>query len=304
VIPSPLLKLSFHHQHNTAMKHLFLFILIFTTLFAHSQDSLYTASDLPPTPTTFASDGPVEIGTVFKVAVSGMVTAIRYYTSASGTYVARVWNASGQVLSTNTFVSNGRGWQRVALIPVPVQPGNEYTASITPPKNYDSKSQGLANELVKGNLTGIRGTHTDFEGTFPRTVYDKVSYMITPVFEVTHPLLVKATFTDTLVKWPTDSIQLKASVSGDGVSYSWRLANGPASGTLNELNPWIKRMTWQFYEYILTATDKWGNIARDTIRVTVVQPVLILLSDNTYTEALSFAEMEALREYLKQNGPL
>lgn len=268
---------------------------------SYSQDSLYTSLDIPPTPTTFASDGPVEIGTVFNVSVSGMITAVRYYTSASGNYIARIWSSTPEVIGQQNFVSNGRGWQRIQLSqPVPVHPGSEYTVSIMAPKNYDSKSQGLATPITKGNLTGIKGTHTDFEGTFPTNVYDKVSYMITPVFEQVHPLILNTKFKDTLLRWPTDSVQLGATVSGDGVVSSWRLVYDPNGIVLNGLNPWVKKMNRQYYEFIITARDKWGNVMTDTSTVAVIQPVIILLSDNTFTEALSFDQVEILREYLKR----
>lgn len=281
------------------MRKLLFSLSILTSLLMQGQDSLYTAADLPLTPSSYASDGPVEIGTVFTVAVNGMVTGVRYYTSASGNYIARIWSPAFQVMATKNFTSIGRGWQRIVFDPLPVVPGSEYTASIQPPKYYDSKSRGLSVPITRGNLTGIKGTHTDREGTFPTIVYDKVSYMITPIFEDTHPLLVKAAFNDTIIKWPVDSIQIKANVSGDGVQYYWSMAFD-SSTVWTGLNQWVKKMNQQYYEFVLTARDKWNNVAKDTVRVTVVQPVLILLSDNTYTEALSFDEIERLREYLKR----
>ncbi len=274
------------------MRTTLLVLSILTSLLMQGQDSLYTSSEIPPTPTSYASDGPVEIGTVFTVAVNGMITGVRYYTSASGNYVARIWNASQVKIAEKNFTSTGRGWQRIVFDPIPVVPGSEYTASIQPPKYYDSKSQGLAVPITKGNLTGIKGTHTDFEGTFPRNVYDKVSYMITPIFEAVHPLEVTAAFNDTLLSYPTDSIQLKGTVSGDGVTWEWNEYKDTAFAEplflpfhSTELNPWIKKMTQQGYKFVLTGKDKWGNVSQATTTISVVQPIMILLSDGTWITA-------------------
>jgi len=270
------------------MKYLPLLLIIISSLTLNAQDSLYTESEIPPTPSSYAQDGPAEIGVVFKSKVNGKVQVVRYYTSSPGNYIARLWNENKVVVSQANFTSTARGWQRV-LLPTYMQidSGKEYTASIMVPKDYDSKSQGLASPIIKGNLIGIRGTFNDYEGFYPAIVYDKVSYMITPVFEKASPLIVKASFTDTLLNYPQDSIQLGGFISGDGITWAWRQITDSISMPLlqfnqNDLNPYVKKMIGQHYYFELSAIDRWGNIAKDTIHVAVVQPILILLSNGTW----------------------
>jgi hypothetical protein len=265
-------------------------LLLLLPIFSFSQDSLYTNSDAPSTPATYSKDGPAELGLTFRATSSGYVNVVRYYTSTDGIYNATLWNDKQQKVSTTSFRSIGREWNRVVMPTVMfIDSGKQYTVSITTPYNYDSRSQALASPLIKGKLIGLKGTWSHIPGSYPTAIYDNVSYYITPVFIRSLPLNVSV-IPEISIRWPVDSVQLGAQITGDLAEVRWSekvdtLINDSLVRVNRVIsfnpNPVVKPKL-QENTYVVTVKDKYGNVIEKEITVKYAKPILVALSDGTW----------------------
>lgn len=138
------------------------------------------------------SDGPgvnYEQGTVFSSAVSGNITAIRFWKASneSGTHVGHLWTADGQLLATVTFSAETvSGWQQQSLsAPVPINANTQYVVSVnTGETYYVATSQGLANQITNEDLSTVTGNNGLFgpPGQFPTQTYNHNNYFRDVVF--------------------------------------------------------------------------------------------------------------------------
>jgi hypothetical protein len=82
------------------------------------QTLLYAASK--PAISSITPGPPVELGIVFRPAVAGTITGIRFYRLAGdlGPHVGHVWTSEGKLLVTAPF-GEGVGWQE-AQLPLPL----------------------------------------------------------------------------------------------------------------------------------------------------------------------------------------
>ena len=94
--------------------------------------SIWPASAAPALPDR-GPDSAIELGVKFRSDVSGSITGIRFYKSATntGTHVGNLWASTGALLATATFAGEGAsGWQQVNFAtPVPVSANTTYIAS-------------------------------------------------------------------------------------------------------------------------------------------------------------------------------
>ena len=87
------------------------------------------------TPATITQNDPnsVELGVKFQAATTGTITGIRFYKGPqnTGTHVADLWSATGNLLATATFTNEtASGWQQVNFSnPVAITAGTTYVAS-------------------------------------------------------------------------------------------------------------------------------------------------------------------------------
>jgi hypothetical protein len=111
----------------------------FTTAAASCPCTLWPASTTPAT--TATSDGnAIEVGVQFTADQNGSVSAVRFSKGAgnTGTHIANLWTASGQLLATATFTNEtASGWQQVAFAqPVAITAGQTYVVSYFAPAGH------------------------------------------------------------------------------------------------------------------------------------------------------------------------
>ena len=162
--------------------------------------SIWPASAVP----TQASDpdtGAVNLGTRFRVAQNGYITALRFYKGSgnTGTHVGTLWSNTGAVLASATFTNEtATGWQQVTLsTPVAVSAGSTYVVSyLAPNGRYAVDLDYFANSGVNsGLLVALRDGDGGGNGlyayaastTFPTSTYRASNYWVDVVFSTTAP---------------------------------------------------------------------------------------------------------------------
>jgi len=151
------------------------------------------------TPTTVDSgDGaPNNLGISFSSSVPGEVTGVRFYKAAAntGTHIAYLWSASGQLLASAPFTSEtASGWQTVLFSqPVPITPDTTYVASYyTPTGHYSFTGSAFTDPFTNGPLTALANSGTPngngtyaYAGpnTFPNNSYEAANYYVDVLFQ-------------------------------------------------------------------------------------------------------------------------
>jgi hypothetical protein len=120
----------------------------------------------------------VELGVRFTADISGHITGVRFYKGAgnTGTHIANLWTASGQLLATATFTGeSASGWQQVNFAtPVAITAGTVYVVSYFAPAGhyaYDAQYFGTAYDnpplhaLAGGNGVYAYGASSRFPNT-------------------------------------------------------------------------------------------------------------------------------------------
>src|SRR4051812_21403284 len=94
--------------------------------------TIWSAAQVPDNPAATDTNA-VEVGVKFRTAVSGYITAVRFYKSSTntGAHVVNLWTETGTLLTRATAVNETpSGWQEVPLpSPVAVLPNTTYVAS-------------------------------------------------------------------------------------------------------------------------------------------------------------------------------
>lgn len=140
-------------------------------------------------PSSSVADNPVELGVKLTVSQSGRMVAVRFYKSAgeSGTHTARIWNANGTLLRTQTFgTETASGWQSVPLAsPLTLTANQTVVVSVNANARYAVASSGFVTPLTAGTLTapgGSNGVYTYTTGTFPTLSYQSTNYYRDVIF--------------------------------------------------------------------------------------------------------------------------
>jgi hypothetical protein len=148
-----------------------------------------------------ADNGSVELGVKFRSDISGFITGIRFYKGPTntGTHVGSLWNSSGTLLASVTFISeSASGWQQVSFAnPVPVTAGATYVASYhTNVGQYSYTSayftsagtdSGPLHALANG-VSGGNGVYNySAASSFPTSSFNSANYWVDVVFNVTPP---------------------------------------------------------------------------------------------------------------------
>jgi hypothetical protein len=162
--------------------------------------SVWTSAAIPGTVDSGdASAG--EFGVRFRSDVSGFITGIRYYKSATntGTHIGNLWSNAGALLATATFAGeSSTGWQQVNFgSPVAVTAGITYVASYFAPGGHHSLDQnffttaGVDNVPLHALATGVDGSNGVFAysagSTFPASTFNASNYWVDVVFSTTLP---------------------------------------------------------------------------------------------------------------------
>jgi hypothetical protein len=153
-------------------------------------------SDVVPDLTATTDGASVELGTVFKPAKDGKVTAIRFYKGAGngGTHVGSLWTSSGTRLASVTFTNEtAGGWQTATLgTPVSVTAGTTYVVSYLAPQGHYARTVDFfVDNWTSGDLSAPaadNGRYLYGSGGFPTFVpWAKTNYFVDVLFSPDAP---------------------------------------------------------------------------------------------------------------------
>ena len=172
-------------------------LLIITGLASQLSAQSYTIWPSTATP-AIADGGPdkaVELGVKFRADVTGTITGVRFYKSATntGTHTAHLWSGSGTSLATATFSGEtASGWQQVNFTtPVAITANTVYVASYhstsghySDDENYFSTGVDRAplHALADG-VSGVNGAYAYGSASkFPNLSFNSSNYWVDVVF--------------------------------------------------------------------------------------------------------------------------
>lgn len=126
-----------------------------------------------------------ELGVRVISDASGSIVAVRFWKISGdvGTHIGHIWDASGRLLASVTFVAGTPvGWQEQALaVPVSVLAGVPYVVSVNANALWPNIDGFFATSVVRGHLTGTAGLYGS-PGVFPTTTFQGYNYMRDLVF--------------------------------------------------------------------------------------------------------------------------
>jgi uncharacterized protein DUF4082/Big-like domain-containing protein len=155
--------------------------------------SLFSSTLIPASTGLSVQDGrsgpgpwSYELGVKFAVTAPVPLTALRFYKDAAetGTHVGRVWTSTGEQLAQVTFAGeSASGWQQQSLpIPLGLEPGVTYIASVGVNDAFVLTYGGLANQIASGPLQsiadGANGIFGSAAGSFPTQTYTSSNYFV------------------------------------------------------------------------------------------------------------------------------
>ncbi len=134
----------------------------------------------------------VELGVQFTSDISGSITGIRFYKSATntGTHVGSLWTSAGTLLATATFTNETvSGWQQVNFTtPVAITANTTYVASYhTNVGQYSVNSGYFATSsdnpplhALSNGTSGGNGVYKYSSATpvFPNSTYNSTNYWV------------------------------------------------------------------------------------------------------------------------------
>ena len=163
--------------------------------------SIFPATTIPTTPVQ-NDQQPIILGAKFRSTVNGYITGIRFYKDALniGTHIGQLWNSSGNLLASATFINETEsGWQQVNFgTPVAIAAGTTYLASYQSlAGNYTASdllndpdnafSETITNGPLQALADGLDGPNGMYEYStnpvFPSQFYQKSNYWVDVVFE-------------------------------------------------------------------------------------------------------------------------
>ena len=210
------------------------------------------AAALPPCPCTMwpsttvpanadaGPDSPIELGVTFRSDISGYITGIRFYKSATntGVHVGNLWNATGGLLATGTFAGESTsGWQQVNFSnPQAVQANTEYVASYhTNMGHYSSDwnyfvatgtDRTPLHALANGN-GAQNGVFTySIASAFPSTTLYASNYWVDVVFNTVASPPVAVTTTSLPNAAQLAAYNQSCTATGGNAPYTWSLVSG------------------------------------------------------------------------------
>jgi len=154
--------------------------------------SLFNASSTP-TQTNLNDGQQLEVGLKFSSNMAGLITAIKFYRTASdtGQNLVNLWTSTGTNLATATFTNTSAvGWQTVALsAPVAITANTTYVASYHTTGAYVATDNFFTTALTNGPLTAPSGTNGVYRyggsataGIFPNSSFASANYYADVVF--------------------------------------------------------------------------------------------------------------------------
>jgi len=165
----------------------------------NNQFSFFSPSSVPVTSDVAFFQG-TELGIQFSSSVSGYVLGIRFYKGVLniGTHTGSLWNSTGGLIATATFVNEtASGWQQVYFAsPVVITANTTYIASYHAPAGwYAGDAGGFSSSIISGPLTApvSAGLYSNNPtSNFPNTLLNTVisssnaNYWVDVIFSTTN----------------------------------------------------------------------------------------------------------------------
>jgi hypothetical protein len=152
----------------------------------------------------------VEVGVKFTADSPAYLTAIRFYKAATntGTHIGHLWDSSGNLLATVTFVGEtASGWQQASLsTPIWIQANTPYIASYLAPVGHYSAdinyfaTSGVNRPPLHALAAGVDGPNGVYvyttAGAYPTNSYESTNYWV-DVLYAAQPNTISGTITGT-----------------------------------------------------------------------------------------------------------
>lgn len=165
-----------------------------------------------------ADSTPVELGLQFQSQTNGFIMGVRFYKASTntGTHVAHLWDSTGTLLATATFMSEtASGWQEVLFdAPVAISADTVYVASYHTASGHYSADQfyfSVPLQSIPLITTLQAGVFAYGSGTFPTSTSNESNYWVDVIFQSTlvlpPPVLVSSsTYSDQNIPGVTGKI--------------------------------------------------------------------------------------------------
>ena len=142
---------------------------------------------LTPQQPDLANGSGLTLGLKFTPTVNGYITGIKYWRAASntGTHTGKLYDATGNVLASVSFVDGAQGWQLATFsTAVPVTAGTRYVASYySPGGTYSATANAFVTQLVNPPLETVDSGGVYGNGdSFPNQSFGAPNYFVDVVF--------------------------------------------------------------------------------------------------------------------------
>jgi Domain of unknown function (DUF4082)/Purple acid Phosphatase, N-terminal domain len=239
----------------------------------------------PPTatPTTVTQNDPsaVELGVKFYSNTNGFITAVRFYKSSlnTGTHIGNLWDNSGNLLATATFINEtASGWQQVNFsTPVAVTANTVYVASYHTSVGYYSgdanyfATSGVTNLPLTAPENGADGPNGLYvygaNSAYPTNSYASTNFWVDVVFTtvstvpptITNVGASSITATTAVISWTTNE------AANSQVNYDTTTAYGSStaldSNSVTSHSETVSGLTAStLYHYQVLSRDSFGNL--------------------------------------------
>jgi hypothetical protein len=148
-----------------------------------------------PSGTSLVTEGAITVGTKFRAAKDGSITAVRWYNggTATGTHTGTLWSSSGQKLAETVFSNEtASGWQQANLsTPVAITANTLYIVSMhTTDGAHWRNLNYFTTSRTNGDLTAPASAEVGGNGVFsfgsapafPTSSWSDASYWVDVVF--------------------------------------------------------------------------------------------------------------------------
>jgi hypothetical protein len=148
----------------------------------------------PPVPDS-GDPHSVELGVKFSSEVAGHITGVRFYKAPTntGTHIASLWTASGELLASATFgAETASGWQQVNFeTPVAIAANTTYVAAyLAPAGHYSETTSGFSSALTNAPLMALANSVSadgvygyTATSAFPASTWQATNYWVDVDFE-------------------------------------------------------------------------------------------------------------------------
>jgi hypothetical protein len=241
---------------------------------------------------TNLNDGvPIEVGVQFTSDVAGYVTGLQFYKGSSdtGPHTGHLWDASGNLLVTVTFISEtASGWQQAYFSNgVAVQANTTYVVSYLSPTGYYADTQNYFTQqtdvpplhapISAGVFQELASTTTP---SFPNSSFNNSNYWVDVIFSVTPPppvapAIVNQPASQEIASGKTATLSVVATGTAP-LNYQWYqgstgdISTPVGSNSATFITPTLSAQT----SYWVQVTNAGGSTNSATATISIAVPTL------------------------------